>query len=232
MYIDIKNLTKKYDEQTVLDLSITIDNINSLVIIGPSGGGKSTLIRILSGLETPTSGRIQINSTKLEINDKFLYSWRKKTGFVFQSFNLFPHLTAYKNIVLPLEKVHKYSKRKAAERADYLLEKFHLTEHSQKFPGHLSGGQKQRIAIARALAPQPEILFLDEPTSALDPELSREVLEMIKRLKGEKIDIVLVTHEYNYARQIADYVIHLDRELIKGGKDYFSEYPPERTVYA
>jgi polar amino acid transport system ATP-binding protein len=210
MHLKINQLNKTYDEQNVISqLCLEVENINSLVIIGPSGSGKTTLLRILAGLEEPDSGYVMINGTELHKGHHFMNEWRKRNGIVFQNYNLFPHLTALDNILLPLVKVHHHSKKESLEIAHHFLAHFQLSTHAHKKPAQLSGGQKQRIAIARALAINPQFLFLDEPTSALDPELSSEVLEMILQLKSEKMDMLLVTHEISFAEKIADYLLFM-----------------------
>ena len=208
MEIKISNLRKVYDGQVVLNnLEIHVKDVHSLVIIGPSGGGKSTLLRILAGLEIPEDGMITINNKILPTKESELHEYRKTIGMVFQAFNLFPHLSALANITLPLEKVHKIKKLEAESRARTLLERFQLGEHSHKFPSQLSGGQQQRVAIARAVALESQFLLLDEPTSALDPALTSEVLDSILELKREKKDLILVTHEMGFAKNVADYIL-------------------------
>jgi len=214
MEINISNLNKKYGDQIVLNnLELNIKGVHSLVIIGPSGGGKSTLLRILAGLEIPENGDITINNKNLSFNEVDLHNYRKTIGVVFQAFNLFPHLSAINNITLPLEKVHKIKKSEANLRAKTLLDRFHLEEHSHKYPSQLSGGQQQRVAIARAVALDSQFLLLDEPTSALDPALTSEVLDSILELKKEKKDLILVTHEMGFAKNVADFILFID-----GGK--------------
>ncbi|MGL6065064.1 MAG: amino acid ABC transporter ATP-binding protein [Fusobacteriaceae bacterium] len=208
MKLKIENLIKKYEDNLVLDnLNLNIDNINSLVIIGPSGGGKSTLVRILAGLENPDSGKIKINDEEIEYNEKSLSEYRKTIGLVFQAFNLFPHLTALENITLPLEKVHKLTSVQAEKKAISFLTRFGLKEHMNKKPGQLSGGQQQRVAITRAITLETKLLILDEPTSALDPALTSEVLDIISELKKEGKKIILVTHSMNFAKTVADKII-------------------------
>jgi len=215
MEISIKNLTKSFGKQVVLDnLNLELSDIHSLAIIGPSGGGKSTLLRILAGLEIPQEGDITINSQKLLFDYKNLQSYRKEIGVVFQAFNLFPHLTALRNITLPLEKVHCISPEEAESRASELLDKFQLGEHKHKRPHQLSGGQQQRVAIVRAIALQAKFMLLDEPTSALDPILTSEVLDSITEIKKEKKDLIIVTHEMGFARNVADHLIFVDKGII------------------
>jgi len=220
MEINISNLNKKYDNQVVLNnLELNIKGVHSLVIIGPSGGGKSTLLRILAGLEIPEGGEITINNKTLLFNDSDLHEYRKTVGMVFQAFNLFPHLSAIENITLPLEKVHKLKKIEANLRAKTLLDKFQLGKHIYKYPPQLSGGQQQRVAIARAVALNSQILLLDEPTSALDPALTSEVLDSILELKKEKKDLILVTHEMGFAKNVADYILFIDEgKVLEAGE--------------
>jgi len=212
MEIKISNLKKIYNNQIVLNnLELDIKDVHSLVIIGPSGGGKSTFLRILAGLEKPEDGMITINNKVLPSKETELIEYRKTIGVVFQAFNLFPHLSALTNITLPLEKVHKIDKVEANLRATTLLNKFQLEDHAHKYPSQLSGGQQQRVAIARAVALESQFLLLDEPTSALDPALTSEVLDSILELKKEKKDLVLVTHEMGFAKNVADYILFIDK---------------------
>ena len=207
MKLDVTRLTKCYGRTRALDgLSLAVESSRVLVLIGPSGGGKSTLLRVLGGLETPDAGRVEINADPLPSDAVALQAYRRKNGFLFQQFNLFPHLTARRNIALPLEKVHGHSPAEAREMAEQALARFSLLDHADKLPAQLSGGQQQRVGIARAVARQPEILFLDEPTSALDPEMTAEVLELIQELAEAGQDIVLSTHEMGFARAVANQV--------------------------
>jgi len=207
MKLEVDQLSKTYGvTRAVDDLTLDLDETRVLVLIGPSGGGKSTLLRLLGGLEIPDHGRLVINGNLLDSDPSSLQSYRRKNGFLFQQFNLFPHLTARENIALPLEKVHLHSRAAALEIADAALDRFALLEHSAKLPSQLSGGQQQRVGIARAIAHRPAILFLDEPTSALDPEMTAEVLELIQELAETGQDIILSTHEMGFARAVADQV--------------------------
>jgi polar amino acid transport system ATP-binding protein len=227
MKLKIDNLTKSFGDNTVLeDISIDLEDISALVLIGPSGGGKTTFLRILAGLETYQSGEIHINDHHLKSREDYLREYRKKIGMVFQAYNLFPHLTALENIMLPLVKVHNIDKNEAKNRAMELLKRFQLEEHAMKKPSKLSGGQKQRIAICRAVAIKPEFLLLDEPTSALDPEYTSEVLDLIQEVRKEGIEIILVTHEMGFAKELADYIFFVsDRQILSHGapKDIFSK---------
>src|SRR5690554_6730288 len=201
MNIRTKNLSMKFDEQTVLNnLNLSFD-FSSLAIIGPSGGGKSTFLRVLGGLIKPTSGTFAFDQEWVTQDNNKLIEYRKHIGFVFQSNGLFPHLTALENITLPLIHTFKLSKEVANEK--------------DKFPVQLSGGQQQRIAIIRAVAIEPKLLLLDEPTSALDPELSAEVLIMLKELAKSGMNMIIVTHHLGFARNATDMVMYIDEQGIK-----------------
>lgn len=207
MKLEVSRLVKQYGAARALDdLSLTVASARVLVLIGPSGGGKSTLLRLLGGLETPDSGKVEVNGAPLAADAAGLQAYRRKNGFLFQQFNLFPHLTALKNITLPLEKVHLHPPTEAKAMAERSLARFGLMDHAHKLPAQLSGGQQQRVGIARAVARNPEVLFLDEPTSALDPEMTAEVLELIQELAEAGQDIILSTHEMGFARAVADQV--------------------------
>ncbi|MEI6712436.1 MAG: amino acid ABC transporter ATP-binding protein [Verrucomicrobiota bacterium] len=215
MKLDLSFLAKRFDSQIVLDsVSLQVDNIHALVLLGPSGGGKSTLLRIIAGLEYPDHGTVSINNKTIRYEEDALLIHRRQIGVVFQSFNLFPHLSALRNITLPLEIVHSYSPELALETSMALLKRFKLESHAHKPPSALSGGQRQRIAIARALATRPSLLLFDEPTSALDPEMTSEVLDMILELRTEKRDLILVTHELGFAKHVADQIAILDQGKI------------------
>jgi polar amino acid transport system ATP-binding protein len=207
MKLEVTGLTKCYGATRALDgLSLAVGTSRVLVLIGPSGGGKSTLLRVLGGLEIPDEGTVAINGYRLLSDASALQAYRRKNGFLFQQFNLFPHLTARRNIELPLEKVHGHTPQQARSMAEQALGRFGLLDHAEKLPAQLSGGQQQRVGIARAVARQPEVLFLDEPTSALDPEMTAEVLELIQELAEAGQDIILSTHEMGFARAVADQV--------------------------
>lgn len=213
MKLHADSLTRTYGTLHALDgLTLSLE-AGVLVLIGPSGGGKSTFLRLCGGLDQATSGTLEINDTALGQDPARLLEWRKRNGFLFQQFNLFPHLTALRNITLPLEKVHGQSPAAAVETARRCLDRFGLLAHADKLPAQLSGGQQQRAGLARAIAPGPEILLLDEPTSALDPEMTAEVLELIQELAAAGQHIILSTHEMGFARAVADRVA-----LIAAGK--------------
>jgi polar amino acid transport system ATP-binding protein len=217
--LKLDGLTKTFGEHPALDgVSLAIDRAHTLVLIGPSGGGKSTLLRVIAGLEYPDAGTVEINGERVVFDEEFLLAHRRAIGTVFQAFNLFPHLTALQNIVLPLEKVHGHSRAGAEQIARELLARFRLENHAAKKPAELSGGQRQRIAIARAIAIKPRLLLFDEPTSALDPEMTAEVLGMIEELRDEGRDFILVTHEMGFARRVADQVALLaDGRIVEVG---------------
>ena len=212
MNLDVQGLKMTYDELDALDdLTVKLENIQSLVIIGPSGGGKSTFLRVLAGLAIPSSGAVNFDGIQIVFEEKWLSEYRKGIGVVFQAYNLFPHWTSLQNLTMPLVKVHSKSQKQAEEIAFDLMSRFGLAEHAQKIPAQLSGGQQQRIAIARAMAINPNLLLLDEPTSALDPQLTNEVLEMVLELKKSGTNLILVTHEMSFAQRAAEYVLYISR---------------------
>ena len=210
MKLEFDNLTKRYGDQTVIDgITAQLEFPHVLALLGPSGGGKSTLLRLIGGLESPRSGSLSVDSQVVPEEEKPLRLYRSQVGTVFQSWNLFPHLDALANVMLPLTAVHGMSSEEARSRAEELLARLHLDGHAHKRPAELSGGQRQRVAIARAVAIRPKLLLFDEPTSALDPEMTAEVLEVIADLKAEGRTFILVTHAMNFARTIADQVAFL-----------------------
>jgi polar amino acid transport system ATP-binding protein len=224
MLLIAENIKKKFDNESVLeDISLEVNEGEVVVIIGPSGSGKSTLLRCLTQLEQVDGGRVEINGKLMvdTLDDRAVYADSKAlheilldVGLVFQSFNLFPHYSVLKNIVDAQVKVLKRNKEKATQIAMELLDKMNLPDRAHAYPNELSGGQQQRIAIARALALNPKILFFDEPTSALDPELTGEILKVIRNLAQENMTMVIVTHEMAFAREVADRVIFMDNGLI------------------
>jgi polar amino acid transport system ATP-binding protein len=207
MKLRLDQVSKSFDGHVVLDrVSLSLEKVHTLALIGPSGGGKSTLLRIIAGLEFPDSGEVEIDGNPIMFREEALLKHRRTVGTVFQAFNLFPHLTALQNITLPLVKVHHHSPAEAEAIARQFLARFKLAAHAAKRPAELSGGQRQRVAIARAISIKPRLLLFDEPTSALDPEMTAEVLDIIKELRDEGRDFILVTHEMGFARQVADQV--------------------------
>lgn len=223
--VKLSNVCKAYDGKTVLDGVNYEANVSSLAIIGPSGEGKSTLLRILGGLLMPTSGDVQIGGLSLEWNESALLSYRRQLGFVFQGGGLFHHLSARENIALPLREVHHVGTEEANERANELLKRLGLGSDGDKKPAELSGGQQQRVAIARALAPAPKLLLLDEPTSALDPELTVEFLDILRDVKETGARFIIVTHEMGFARHACD-----DVAFLSGGR--LRETGPSEIVFS
>ncbi|WP_149725938.1 amino acid ABC transporter ATP-binding protein [Campylobacter concisus] len=219
MAINFKNISKSYGDHLVLDnINTSFKEGQTTVIVGSSGCGKSTLLRCINLLEIPQSGTLEVDDRsvnfKEKISSKELLEIRKKTGMVFQSFNLFPHLTALQNVTEAPIHVQKKDKNEAIKEAKELLAKVGLSHKEDTYPNRLSGGQAQRVAIARALAVNPYFLLLDEPTSALDPELEAEVLKVILSLAKEKKSMIIVTHNMNFARKIADRILFLDKGVI------------------
>lgn len=231
--ISVKGLKKSFAKIEVLKgIDFHVEQSEVLCLIGPSGSGKSTLLRCLNRLEEIDEGNIMINGK--DLYDKKLNSnkLREKLGMVFQSFNLFPHLSVLHNITLAPLSLKKCNKKMAEEKALKLLEKVGLADKAYVYPEKLSGGQKQRVAIARALAMEPEIMLFDEPTSALDPEMVGEVLQVMKDLAREGMTMVVVTHEMGFAREVADRVIFMDDGyIVEEGlpQEIFSAPKSERT---
>lgn len=194
------------------DLTLEVTFPHVLALLGPSGGGKSTLLRVIAGLERPEAGSVSIDGAPVPLGpmeEAVLRDYRRSLGVVFQAYNLFPHMTALQNVELPLTVVHRMEAPAAKERAREVMERLGLADHAGKMPAQLSGGQRQRVAIARALAAKPRFLLFDEPTSALDPEMTAEVLELIAELRDIGTPMLLVTHEMGFARKIADQVAFL-----------------------
>ena len=225
MILEMKNIQKSFDGLAVLrDISLSVDNGEVVSIIGPSGSGKSTLLRCATFLETVDSGFIRYEGEAAVTTDEYgnahyaapeaLRAMKRYYGLVFQQFNLFPHYSVLKNVCDAPLTVQKRNKSEVKETAMELLRKMGLEDKAGCYPYQLSGGQQQRVAIARALAMKPEILFFDEPTSALDPELTGEVLKVIKQLAAEKMTMVIVTHEMPFARAVSDLVIFMDGGVI------------------
>jgi polar amino acid transport system ATP-binding protein len=209
MKFQLKNLTHAYDLNVLHNLNYVLEDKHSIGIIGKSGSGKSTLLRILSGLEPPTHGEVFVND--MSVTDPV---YRRTIGFVFQSHNLFPHLTLEKNITLVLEKTRGYTHEEAHNRAHENLNLLQLDDQAHKLPKNVSGGQAQRASLARALSVDPNIIFLDEPTSSLDPILTHEVLTAIEKLKDSGKDFVFVTHVLSFVHDFADYVIFMEDGMI------------------
>ncbi len=225
---EIKDLQKKFGGLTVFDgLSETICKGDVVVIIGPSGGGKSTFIRCLNLLEQPTAGKIYFEGEDITAKGFDVNRHRQKVGMVFQQFNLFNNLTVLENITISLTKVKKQSEEESEEKALKLLKRVGLEDKANAYPSQLSGGQKQRIAIVRALAMEPDVLLFDEPTSALDPEMVGEVLQVISDLARDGITMVVVTHEMGFARKVGTRVLFMDGGQIaeQGTPEEIFEHP-------
>ena len=239
--LEMKNIRKSFDSLQVLKgIDLEVKKGEVVAVIGPSGGGKSTLLRCATTLEKIDSGNIIIAGETLVstsssglthyTDKKKLQEIRSKFGLVFQNFNLFPHFSVRRNITEALIHVHKKSREEADAICDSLLAKFDLSSKADSFPCNLSGGQQQRVSIARAMAVNPEILFFDEPTSALDPELTSGVLKVIRELAEEKMTMVIVTHEMAFARDVADKIVFMDGGVIvEQGPDVISNPRNERT---
>ena len=234
--IEIKNLKKKFKENQVLNgIDLSIKKGDVIGVIGPSGTGKSTLLRCINRLETPEEGTINIDGNDIDLSHlskKELLELRRTTGMVFQHFNLFEKKTALENVMEGLIVVQKKTKEEARAIAIEELKRVGLLDKANHYPKHLSGGQQQRVAIARTLAMRPEILLLDEPTSALDPELVGEVLEVIKKIASEGYTMILVSHEMNFIRKVSNRVIFLDKGKVVEDdtpKEVFENPKNERT---
>ena len=231
--IEFHGVNKWFGKLHVLrDIELAIEAGEVVVVCGPSGSGKSTLIRTVNGLERVQQGDIQVLGDSITKRGVNLPTLRARVGMVFQSFNLFPHMTALQNIMLAPLKVKKLSKTEAEKAARALLERVGLREKADAFPANLSGGQQQRVAIARALAMQPRIMLFDEPTSALDPEMINEVLDVMVELAQEGMTMMVVTHEMGFARKVAHRVIFMDQgEIVEDAtkEDFFGSPRSERA---
>lgn len=231
--ISITNMSKWYGDFKVLtDINLDVKQGERIVICGPSGSGKSTLIRCINHLEVHQEGDIVVDGIKLTPGMKNVEAIRRDAGMVFQSFNLFPHLTVLDNCIMPQRRVLKRSKAEAREVGMKFLTRVRIPEQADKFPGQLSGGQQQRVAIARALCMEPGLMLFDEPTSALDPEMVNEVLETMVELANTGMTMLCVTHEMGFARQVADRVIFMDAgEIVEESPpdEFFTNPKHERT---
>ncbi|KAA3511578.1 amino acid ABC transporter ATP-binding protein [Agrobacterium rosae] len=237
--IELSNIEKRFGEAVILkDISLTFPEGSVTALVGPSGGGKSTLLRCINLLEIPTEGIVKIGNDAVTFTAGRKVSWqsiqkiRRQTGMVFQNFQLFPHRTALENVMEGLLIVQKWSREKARDRAMELLTKVGMAHKADAWPANLSGGQQQRVAIARALGPSPQVLLCDEPTSALDPELSEEVVDVLGQLAREGTTMVMATHDLRLASRIANNVVFLEAGKVveTGSSDAIFRSPQqERT---
>lgn len=208
--IECEDVCKSFgDFAALLNVSVTVRHGEVVCIVGPSGGGKSTFLRTLNALEGIDSGRIVVDGIRLPGTRKDIDRLRREVGMVFQTFNLFPHMTVRRNVTLAPLKARGLGREEANARAERLLERVGISDQIDKYPSQLSGGQQQRVAIARALAMEPRIMLFDEPTSALDPEMVKEVLDVIRELAGTGITMLVVTHEMGFAREVADRILFM-----------------------
>jgi general L-amino acid transport system ATP-binding protein len=231
--IEMRGVGKWFGRFQVLkDIDLAVAQGEKIVLCGPSGSGKSTLVRLVNGLEPYQSGKVTVDGIELKNDAKAIEAVRGEVGMVFQSFNLFPHLTALENLTLAPVWVRHMPKKDAEALALQLLERVRIAEQAHKYPAQLSGGQQQRVAIARALAMRPKIMLFDEPTSALDPEMIKEVLDVMVELAAEGMTMVVVTHEMGFARTVADRVVFMDQgEIVESAppKTFFEAPRTERA---
>ncbi|MEZ7962206.1 MAG: amino acid ABC transporter ATP-binding protein [Ilumatobacter sp.] len=231
--IEMKNVDKLFGNfQALTNINMNVGEKEVVVVIGPSGSGKSTMIRCINRLEKHDRGEIIVDGITLSNDVRNIQEIRRETGMVFQSFNLFPHLTVLDNITLAPRQVRNIAKSEAEKRAMELLERVKIPEQARKFPGQLSGGQQQRVAIARSLAMNPKVILFDEPTSALDPEMIKEVLDTMKSLANEGMTMICVTHEMGFAREVADRVVFMaDGQIVEvGTPEHFFDNPQEERT--
>lgn len=232
--IKVEHLYKQYNEnvKVLFDVNFEFEEGKTYAIVGSSGGGKSTFIRCLNLLEEPTAGNIYFEGNKINDKQVDLTKVRAQMGMVFQNFNLFSHMNVMKNITYALIKVKKWKNEEAEKRALQMLEKVGMLHRKDAYPHQLSGGEKQRVAIARALAMEPKALLCDEPTSALDPEMTSEVLKVLKDLSHTGLTMIVVTHEMNFAKEVADYILYMDQGRIvecSTPKEFFTKAKTERA---
>ncbi len=231
--IDVIGVDKFFDDfQALSDINMKVGKQEVVVVCGPSGSGKSTLIRCINRLEEHDRGQIIVDGVELSDDIRNIQEIRRETGMVFQSFNLFPHLTVLDNITLAPRQVRKIPKAEAEANGMELLERVKIPEQAHKFPGQLSGGQQQRVAIARSLAMKPKVLLFDEPTSALDPEMIKEVLDTMKELAESGMTMICVTHEMGFAREVADRVLFMADGMVVevGTPEHFFDNPKEERT--
>ena len=231
--IDVTGVDKFFgDFQALKNINMKVGKQEVVVVIGPSGSGKSTLIRCINRLEKHDRGQIVVDGVELGDDIRNIQEIRRETGMVFQSFNLFPHLTVLDNITLAPRQVRKTPKAEAETTAMERLERVKIPDQARKYPGQLSGGQQQRVAIARSLAMKPKVMLFDEPTSALDPEMIGEVLDTMKELARSGMTMIVVTHEMGFAREVADRVVFMaDGEIVEVGtpEHFFTNPQEDRT---
>ncbi|MFQ5936901.1 MAG: amino acid ABC transporter ATP-binding protein [Acidiferrobacterales bacterium] len=231
--VELKDVNKWFDEFHVLrDINLTIQRGERVVVCGPSGSGKSTMIRCINRLEVHQEGNIVVDGIELTDDLRNIEAVRRDVGMVFQSFNLFPHMTVLENLTLGPVFVLKIPEPQAEQTAMTLLERVKIPEQARKYPGQLSGGQQQRVAIARALIMKPKIILFDEPTSALDPEMINEVLDVMVELAEEGMTMMVVTHEMGFAKKVADTMVFMDDgEIVEVARpdDFFNNPSSERT---
>ncbi len=231
--LEIKNINKSYDDlQVIKNLNLSIDQGEVVVVVGPSGCGKSTLLRCINGLEVIQSGEILLQGERISGQTKNMHLVRQKIGMVFQSYDLFPHMTIRNNILLGPLKAQNRDKKEVEKKAEELLKRVGLLDKKDAYPRQLSGGQKQRVAIVRALCMNPEIMLFDEVTAALDPEMVREVLDVMLQLAKEGSTMVIVTHEMQFARAIADRIVFMDQgEIVEVSKpsEFFTNPKTDRA---
>jgi general L-amino acid transport system ATP-binding protein len=231
--IELSHVDKLYGSfQALTDINMNVGEKEVVVVIGPSGSGKSTMIRCINRLEKHDRGDIVVDGITLSNDVRNIQEIRRETGMVFQSFNLFPHLTVIDNITLAPRQVRNVPKGEAEAKAMELLERVKIPDQAQKDPGQLSGGQQQRVAIARSLAMSPKVMLFDEPTSALDPEMIKEVLDTMKGLAEEGMTMICVTHEMGFAREVADRVVFMaDGQIVEvGTPEHFFDNPQEERT--
>ncbi len=231
--LEVKDIVKKFGKNTVLNgISFKVEKGEVVVIIGPSGTGKSTLLRCINLLSAPNSGQVWLDGIEVTNKKNNINIIRQNIGFVFQHFALFNHLTALKNVMVGLLKVKKLSKEMAMKTALMELDRVGMTEHKDKYPAELSGGQKQRVGIARALAMDPKVMLFDEPTSALDPELTGEVLSVMRTLAKDGMTMIIVSHEMGFAKSVGSRIIFMEsgRIVEEGNPEQLIKNPKEKRT--
>jgi glutamate transport system ATP-binding protein len=231
--VELDGVRKSFGDNLVLDgIDLRIERGSAVVVAGPSGSGKSTMLRCINGLEPIDDGSIRFDGTAVDATDRTVYAIRAQIGMVFQSFNLFPHMSVLDNITLAPLEVEEVPRDEAKSRARELLERVGIPEKADDYPADLSGGQQQRVAIARAMATNPKLMLFDEPTSALDPEMIREVLDVMRDLAHGGMTMIVVTHEMGFAREVCDRIVFIDDgQIVEEGPpdEFFSQTKSERA---